>query len=291
MTPICRLCKSTKTSQSFISQNYHGRHLLSNHNFTVYYCQNCQAYFIDKVENSKDYRQNFYQRDYYAHQTKLSNILQTISHKLKTNIIQNKFKDYRKINLLDIGCGRGEFLDQLPKKFIKTGIDINLNLNLNLKKNSQNIIINDFNKHNFSNKKFDCITMWQVYEHLANPNLSLKKIFKLLKPGGILIFDTPNSNSLGFFYGKKYFFHLDSPRHLFIPNPKNIKLLLKTAGFINIKINKNYLDYPQDLYWSVRHSLAKLFIYPFYPFFKILSPDIITIYATKPKIRLSKSLK
>lgn len=274
MKPKCRICNSSQTSVCFISQNYHGQKKLSNQEFKVFYCQNCSNYFLNNIENNPNYYQLYYQEDYYSSPNFLSKILEFFFYKKKLHEINHYFKN-KNIKLLDIGCGKGEFLKKLTPNIRGIGIDINKNLT------DPNIIIDDFDKHSFPNNSFDCITMWQVFEHLTNPQYTLTKIFRILKPNGLVLFDTPNSNCLAFSIGKKDFFHLDSPRHLFIPNPQNISKLLTWVGFKNINIHSNIIDYPLDLFWSVRNSATKYLIYPLYPVFKILNPSTITIRSTK----------
>lgn len=42
-------------------------------------------------------------------------------------------------------------------------------------------------------KKFDLVTLFHVVEHFYEPDEELKSISKILKKGGILIIETPNS--------------------------------------------------------------------------------------------------
>ncbi len=278
MSPKCRLCRSKNTQKAFISENIHGRRHLSNDKFTIYLCHHCQTYFLDKIEKSKHYYDRYYQTNYYTKPSFLANLLATPGYTNRKKTIIKLLKRSHNISILDVGCGHDKFLHSLPENdFKKTGIDINPLV----AKNNPNIIHGDITTHNFGSTKFDCITLCQVFEHLPNPQLALKKIFHILKPTGLLLLDTPNSNSLGFKYGQKYYFHLDSPRHLFIPNPNSITLALKQAGFTKIKIINPFTSYPQDLIWSLRHSPIKFFVYPLYPIFKILSSELLTVYATK----------
>ncbi|WLT39968.1 methyltransferase domain-containing protein [Synechocystis sp. B12] len=58
-------------------------------------------------------------------------------------------------------------------------IEADLNDPLNLEKNS-----------------FDIIVSAEVIEHLENPRATAREWFRLLKPGALLIFSTPNNESL-----------------------------------------------------------------------------------------------
>ncbi len=43
---------------------------------------------------------------------------------------------------------------------------------------------------------FDVITMWDVIEHLPDPLEELKEVRRILKPGGLLLVNTPNEKAL-----------------------------------------------------------------------------------------------
>lgn len=180
-----------------------------------------------------------------------------------------------------MGCGIGIFLDRLNNsKFNKYGVEINEKGAKEAKKRGITVYNSDFLKLSLHNK-FDVITMWHVLEHMSEPQKVIKKAHSLLSKNGILIFAVPNSGGLGFKYGKKYWYHLDSPRHLFIPNKKNINSVLKKNHFILKRAIYEFYDYPIDLLVSLRKSRLKYLVYPLYPLFKLLSSETLTYVAQK----------
>ncbi|MBU3935622.1 class I SAM-dependent methyltransferase [Patescibacteria group bacterium] len=280
MTIKCRSCNSSNTNCVFNSKNIHGHHYVSADKFTIYFCRHCHTYFLDNIEKQTKYYSRYYQPNYYQSNSFLTKILMYITFTLKKIRIQKHFKKPSSISILDIGCGQGEFLSFLPNNFKKYGVEINKTASKKISAYGIKIFTGDINTTNFGSTKFDCVTMWHVLEHLPRPQLTLKKINRLLKPGGVLLFSTPNSQSLGFKYGQKHYFHLDFPRHLFIPCQKSLAMLLKTSGFSKYKFSYPFYDFPLDLFWSLRHSLLKYLVYPFYPLFKLLSPETLltTVY-------------
>ena len=277
MNPNCRLCHSTSTSLVFYSTNTHGHHYLSPETYSVFLCNNCQSYFLDNIESSKKYYSDYYIENYYPKSSFIDFLISPFLILPKIILINLFFRNYSSVTSLDIGCGQGHFLHHLPSKYKKTGIDIN----------SSNIypeitfIKSDFISYKFNNS-YNLISLFHVLEHLPDPNKVIKKIYNLLYPKGLVIISVPNSKSLAFKIGKSDYFHLDSPRHLFIPNPKAIIKILKDCGFVNIRQHHPLFDYPLDLFWSVRNSKFKFLIYPLYPIFKLIDRPSIIITAVKP---------
>lgn len=279
---LCRLC-SHPAQKSFTSGNLHGRHVVNSSHYQLYYCPNCQSYSLEHVENTKNYFQTAYDTHYYPANSTIVKILNKIGFYFQYQTVRHSLPfTKRKIDILDVGCGEGNFLNSLPKdKYNLFGSEINPQGIKSTKQKNIQIFAGDFNHIDFGNSKFDCITLWHVLEHLPKPQQTIAKIFKLLKPHGVIIIATPCCQSLGFKLGQKYYFHLDSPRHLFIPSPQALKTLLQTAGFTKYHFANPFYDYPLDLFWSVRKSPFKYLIYPLYPFFKLFSRETILVSARK----------
>jgi ubiquinone/menaquinone biosynthesis C-methylase UbiE len=97
-------------------------------------------------------------------------------------------------NILDIGCGGGEFIRIVSKKYrnIKLfGIDISEDaIEIAIKNNrNENIIFSksDIGKMPFENNYFNIVTAFQTYYHWNNIKNNLKEIYRILNNNGILI--------------------------------------------------------------------------------------------------------
>lgn len=97
---------------------------------------------------------------------------------------------------LDVGCGDAELTLERAKKLLTRnvwGIEV---LDSEIKKaKAKKIIIkkSDLNdKLLFNDKQFDIITATQVIEHLYDIDVFVSEIYRMLKPGGILIISTEN---------------------------------------------------------------------------------------------------
>lgn len=104
-------------------------------------------------------------------------------------------------SILDLGCGTGNHAIHLSdKSFNVTGIDkSSVNIQIAKQKSKKvNFIVGDITNYK-SNIQYDiCLSMFSTICYLSNIEFKqmLKNIFKLLKPGGIFIFDYWNGNAV-----------------------------------------------------------------------------------------------
>ncbi|MCK4947373.1 MAG: class I SAM-dependent methyltransferase [Candidatus Aureabacteria bacterium] len=99
---------------------------------------------------------------------------------------------------LDVGFGMGFLLEKAGKRGWDTlGIDFSDEY-YDYAKNKLNLNVLKTDLENFESfdKEFDVIVMWDIIEHLDAPADSVKKIYAMLKKGGLLAVATPNEKSL-----------------------------------------------------------------------------------------------
>lgn len=80
-------------------------------------------------------------------------------------------------------------------------------------------------------EKYDVITLFHTLEHIPSPFRYLKTVRKLLKPGGRLIVQVPNSESLQAAIFRDRWYGLDCPRHLYNYSTFSVLHLLGRAGY------------------------------------------------------------
>lgn len=106
-------------------------------------------------------------------------------------------KDLSHLELLDIGSSTGIIDYQLAQKFGKVcGIDID-SAAINFAKKrfkKANLIFkkSDGLKLNFPTNSFDVVICTHIYEHVTNPQLLMREIYRVLKPGGLCYFAAIN---------------------------------------------------------------------------------------------------
>lgn len=259
----CLICQSPYYKFLFTTSNVHGRHHYGKQKFKFYECSKCKCIF-PKVNVNQNFYKKFYPEKYNLKSPLLEKIWSSMNYFYKKKFLP------RQGTLLDVGCGQGNYLKSLPTTIKATGIDLNISSKTHL-----NIIEGDYNKYKFS-QKYDIITFWHSLEHFSNPLQVIKKSISLLNEHGQILISIPNTNSLAFKLGQNIWFHLDSPRHLFLPNNKNIQNLFPKNN--QIKIKYFLFEFPLDLFWSLKKFPYLRIIYPL---LKIFDHETMTVIYQK----------
>ena len=136
------------------------------------------------------------------------------------------------LNLLDIGCGTGWFLEvAIENGFKVSGLELGKKLaELTAERLKINIFTDPLNKID-KNVKFDVITMFDVIEHVVNPVEVIESIHDHLNPGGIGLLYTPNLESLAIHYLKEYSGSVIPVHHMFIFSKNSLERIFRKAGF------------------------------------------------------------
>lgn len=286
----CPLCKSKTTAKILTSHNRHGRHDIdTNDTFTLMQCSTCRLVFLADITIDEAYYKKYYDTGYYesrATDNLISQAVTKLTHWSRQQknkyLLKSAPKRTQALKILDVGSGDGSFLESLDEhSFEKYGIEINKEGIALSRGEKFTLYEKDITEIDFGKKKFDIITLWHVLEHLTNPRLVFKKMHEILADDGIIVFATPNTDSLGFHLGKKYWFHLDSPRHLMLFNMKTVQFVCEKTGFTIESSRNEFYDYPLDLFWSIKNSFYKYMIYPFYPIVKYFDQEALTVICRK----------
>ena len=130
-----------------------------------------------------------------AHFEKKEPFLEEILYKLRFQKVIKSIPPGSKV--LDLGCGfNGKLLKKIEEK-ISLGVGIDISVNSQNKSSKIKLIAHDLNYPlPFSENEFDVVTSLANLEHLESPQKSLEEIYRVLKPGGILLLTTPST------YGK-----------------------------------------------------------------------------------------
>jgi 2-polyprenyl-3-methyl-5-hydroxy-6-metoxy-1,4-benzoquinol methylase len=263
--------------------NTHGRHVLDiNEQFDYCRCLECGNVFISNVVVNERFLEKYYSCDYYNDDgntvlEKFAKLYSSFAVRTRNNIIRKYSRSgHNKLSVLDIGCGSGSFLEHLDaEQYEKYGVEINQQGIQLCQSKGIKVYDRDVRSVDFAGKTFDIVTLWHVLEHVNNPVSFTERIKAIKKTDGIIFVSIPNTDSLGFKLGKKWWFHLDAPRHLFLPNVVSMTKLINSAGLQIVDVFCPKFEFPLDLFWSVRKSPVLLAVYPLYPLFKLVSRETL----------------
>jgi len=148
--------------------------------------------------------------------------------------------------VLDVGCGRGEFLELLNKEGIGSyGIDTNKQMVKACTERGLNAEAADLFDHvqGLEDGLLGGIFAAQVVEHLDGPRLRgfLREAHRTLRGGGVLIAETVNPESV---YALTRFYYLDAGHQAPLP-PALLQFLAELAGFSSVEV-KLLAELPEE---------------------------------------------
>lgn len=175
---------------------------------------------------------------------KLYQIVKKIALASKLKLI-NSFKTADK-NLLDVGCGTGDFLLTCKNNGWKvTGVEPNAKARISaenkLSGESASEIYSEINRLK-NDVQFDVITLWHVLEHVPNLDIYIEALKSRLKPNGTLIVAVPNFKSYDANHYKQFWAAYDVPRHLWHFSKKSIQALFAKQKMSVVKTSPMIFD-------------------------------------------------
>lgn len=139
--------------------------------------------------------------------------------------------------IVDLGCGRGEWLELLKQqKLTATGIDLNAAMIGQCKERGLSVVQADAVAflRELPNDSHGAITGFHIIEHLPLDTLVslITETFRVLRPGGLALFESPNCKNLTV---GACSFYID-PTHRNPVFPETAQFMLETHGFERVSL-------------------------------------------------------
>jgi 2-polyprenyl-3-methyl-5-hydroxy-6-metoxy-1,4-benzoquinol methylase len=141
--------------------------------------------------------------------------------------------------LLEIGCGRGEYLAKMRDLgWNVRGVDVNQEaIDFASSHYQLDVCVTRADNLPYDDAFFDVVFLKHVIEHLHEPITAMKEICRVMKPDGRILITTPNTNSLGNkLFGERWMSY-DPPRHLMVHNKKSLSHLFNLTGVEMLTFN------------------------------------------------------
>lgn len=214
-------------------------------------CNSCKALFLQNIPEDfeKYYPSNYYSFGKYIGSSSSSKLLKRIRYKaFKLGVMLrppnyfawlSKLKVKEAGSIADIGCGNGQLLAELSYCGFQVlhGYDPFLNEFVDSDRFS-------LRKVDFFDieEKYDLVMFHHSFEHIRDPVRCFEKLVKILNPGGEALIRVPVTDGRVWMDEREFWFQLDAPRHLFIPNTKSMKLLAERFDLDIFNIEFDSLD-------------------------------------------------
>jgi SAM-dependent methyltransferase len=133
--------------------------------------------------------------------------------------------------VLDVGCFSGDFLHLLGNNYQRYGIEIHPLAKKRLTTRGIKLLGTDIEGMNDARQTFDCITAFDIIEHMESPKSFLSLCLEALKPVGHILISTGNLDAPTFrFMGSQYWYCTIS-EHISFISPEWCRRLAEKMGF------------------------------------------------------------
>lgn len=210
------------------------------------------------AEKSPEYYKS---EDYISHTDTKRNLFEKVYHQVRKITLNKKLKLINSFhsedkNLLDIGCGTGDFLQIAQQNdWTVSGVEPNKDARQIANSKTKNSVYDINQLLQFPKHSFDVISLWHVLEHLPNLDEQVTILKSLLKENGTLIIAVPNYKSYDAKYYKNFWAAFDVPRHLWHFNQESISKLfskenMKVVETHPMKFDSYYVSMLSEKYKS-----------------------------------------
>ena len=132
--------------------------------------------------------------------------------------------------ILDVGCGDGNFLSTLSSKWLKLGIEPSASGAALSRKKNLDVTVGTLESPK-EPYQVDLVSALDVIEHVVDPHKFIESIKRHLKPNGLVLLLTGDSNSYSARVAGPQWSYLRWCGHISVFSASGLKELLKSHGF------------------------------------------------------------
>ncbi len=210
---------------------------------TLMKCSNCgfvrASQEFDQNDLREVYSEKYFKGEEYLNYQADKSILQ-LNFKRRLENFLNKVDGKTVANVLELGCAYG-FFAEIINKYLKTdyiGFDIVAEaVAYGRGQLKQNLVCSDYLDSKVQPDTYTDVFMWDVIEHLADPDKVLGKISKEIKMGGRLCLTTGDFESLLSRLQGARWRMVHPPSHIQYFSPRTMTIFLSNYGFDVLKIS------------------------------------------------------
>jgi SAM-dependent methyltransferase len=221
--------------------------------FQIVECGKCGLAYTSPRPTFEELLSKFYGDTYLCYNTNssISKLRTRLLGKSRVRLLDGFLKSGGRF--LDVGCANGDLL-----KYLADGTDWDVHgcepqreVAAAASSRGLNVVAATLRDAGFPGDYFDVVFMSHVIEHLPDIGETIEEVFRILKPGGVLITENPDfSGRTRRFFGRAWWaYHL--PRHLTHFTPDTECRFLGNRGFAVLSVQPCFR--PALLAWSIQN--------------------------------------
>lgn len=228
---ICPICSDLLNLKDIININLSlVNDIKLNNKLNVKLCNKCNLYFTDTNNTQEDYNNYYLSFNNYSQQNYCLDKDQKCAEFINKNIDKNKIK-----TIIDYGSGNGILADLLTTDFIVDKFDIGMVGNT---------------------KKYDCLILSHVLEHIFDLNNFIKEISEKISNNGLLYIEIPNADYYHEFVNICPLQEINI-EHINFFSKYSLNKLLCNNGFSCVLLQDDYFLLNNSKYFVIRGIFKK----------------------------------
>ncbi len=245
-SPPCPVCSAAETSPCFTRCDRYGTH----EPFDVVRCDGCGLMRVSprpRPEAIGPYYADTYswKADEPA-ESLPGRLIHGAEHWYRFHLLRYQARKMRRYTharpgaeILDVGCGSGDrLLVYRDMGYSPYGVEISTAADYARDHLGLCVRRGTLSEARYEDDQFDVITLYNVLEHLHDPASELAEIRRILKPGGAVAIEVPNTDCLQFRWFGQRWSALDVPRDLYYWNPRLLSQMLEKSGYEVEKVDQ-----------------------------------------------------
>ena len=201
---------------------------------TIVQCQNCQLAYTNPrlVASAGVVAYSFEQELLYFEQTR--GLRRRAYHRLLRQIVG--WLKHPPSSVLDVGCGDGVLLECAHELGIQaTGLEVSPQLVELVRKRLGAGAITDQPLSELPPESYEVVALINVIEHVRRPSEILRSVYRVLRPGGVIVIHTPNFGGLPARLAGARWHQIEPYAHFYYFDAHTLTQLLNKSGFRRVE--------------------------------------------------------